>query len=66
MYTGFILVGSYKQLAISSVSYVLVCSLYAAAVQSKTYKGALVMIFFICRDLLNCLWNTCGYNIIFI
>ena len=43
----------------------LVCSLYAVAVQSKTHKGAFAIIFFICRNLLNCLWNTCTYYIIF-
>ena len=35
----------------------LVRSLYAVAVQSKTHKKAFAIIFFICRDLLNCLWN---------
>ena len=44
----------------------LVCSLYAVAVQSKTHKGAFAIIFFISRDLLNCLWNTCTYYIIII
>ena len=44
----------------------LICSFDAVAVQSKTYKGSFAIIFFICRDLLNGLWNTCAYNIIFI
>ena len=44
----------------------LVCSLYAVAVQSKTHKGAFAIIFFIYKDLINCLLNICAYNIIFI
>ena len=51
---------------ISNVSYMLVCSLYAVAVQSKTKKGAFAIIFFIRRDLLDCLWNTCTSYIIII
>ena len=41
------------------------CSLYLVAVQSKAHKGVFEIIFFIRRDLLNCLWNTCTYHIIF-
>ena len=32
-------------------NYMLMCSLYAVAVQSKTHEGAFAIIFFICRDL---------------
>ena len=39
----------------------LVCSLYAVAVQGKTHKEVFGMIFFICRDLRNCLWNAWTY-----
>ena len=59
--TGCILVG--KQLFLC-VSCMLVCSLCVPAVQGKTHKGAFAIIFFICRDLLNCLWNTCTNYII--
>ena len=51
-----------KQLFLLLTTYTLVCFLYVMAVQSKTHKGEFVIIFFICRDLLSCLWNTYAHN----
>ena len=68
-YTGCILEG--KQLCLCELAIcwsvaIQSCSLYTAAVQSKTHKGTFAIIFLNCRDLLNWLWNTCTYYIIFI